>query len=186
MAFDSMAANSMQIRPAQPSDALAVARVHVRSWQAAYRGLLPENYLSRLQPEERAKKYDFASIDPKSPKTIVAVERDTILGFATTSPSRDRDLPEHGELCALYVAPDHWGRGVGGLLIAEARRHLLGQGFAHALLWMMAGNQRADRFYRKDKWSPDGQSRSEKVWEISVPELRYQRVLTDSFSSTDR
>lgn len=37
----------MRLRPAQPEDALAVARVHVRSWQAAYRGLLPDDHIGR-------------------------------------------------------------------------------------------------------------------------------------------
>lgn len=170
-------ANCMKIRIAEPEDALAVARVHVRSWQAAYRGLLPDDYLSQLRPEDRAKRYDFASTDPAQPKTILATEGDTILGFATTSPSRDSDLPDNGELCALYVDPDSWDRGIGRLLIVEARRRLLAQGFSHALLWVLAGNERADRFYRKDRWLPDGKSRGDTVWGISIEEVRYQRAL---------
>ena len=48
---------------AEPADTMAVARVHVRSWQVGYRLLLPENYLSQIQPEERARRYDFANDD---------------------------------------------------------------------------------------------------------------------------
>jgi hypothetical protein len=44
----------MFLRPAEPSDASAVARVHVRSWQAGYRNLLPDQYLDGLRPEDRA------------------------------------------------------------------------------------------------------------------------------------
>jgi hypothetical protein len=33
------------MREAQPQDAAEVARVHVRSWQVAYRGLFPDDYL---------------------------------------------------------------------------------------------------------------------------------------------
>jgi CheY-like chemotaxis protein len=54
----------MLLRPAEPEDAIAVARVHVRSWQAAYRTLLPHDYLDQLRPQDRAKTYDFASLDP--------------------------------------------------------------------------------------------------------------------------
>ena len=32
---------------------MAVARVHVRSWQVGYRGLLPDAYLDGLRAEER-------------------------------------------------------------------------------------------------------------------------------------
>ena len=53
---------------------MAVAGVHVRSWQAAYRNILPDDYLNQLRPEDRAAVYDFATRDPLKPKTIVAVE----------------------------------------------------------------------------------------------------------------
>ena len=79
----------MLLRPADPGDAMAVARVHVRSWQAAYRNLLPQDYLDGLRPEDRAARYDFASQDLQKPKTIVAVDRGLICGFATTMPSRE-------------------------------------------------------------------------------------------------
>lgn len=173
----------MQIRMAEPSDAMAVAQVHIRSWRAAYASLLPAEYLAQMRPEDRAEKYDFAAADPESPKTILATEGDTILGFATTAPSRDHDLASHGELCALYVDPDRWGQGAGSILLGEALRRLFDQGFTRALLWMLAGNQRADRFYRRGKWLPDGTSRRQTVWGVTVDEIRYQRPLSSSGES---
>ena len=146
----------MLLRPAQPEDAIAVARVHVRSWQAAYRTLLPDDYLDQLRPEDRAPHYDFATRDPHKPHTIVAEDSGAIYGFATTAPSRDADNPDHGELYALYVDPDHWGQGIGVALIAAARDHLVQSGFQHALLWVLAGNLHAERFYRHDGWTTDG------------------------------
>src|SRR5436190_23950330 len=103
----------MLLRPADPDDAIAVARLHVRSWQVAYRALLPDDFLAQLRPEDRISRYDFETLDPQKPRTIVAVERGTILGFATTAPSREPDLPNYGELCALHVDPQQWGRGIG-------------------------------------------------------------------------
>jgi ribosomal protein S18 acetylase RimI-like enzyme len=167
----------MLLRLAEPEDALSVARVHVRSWQVAYRTLLPNEYLDRLRAEDRAEKYDFASLDPRTPRTIVAAEGGLICGFATTAPSRDSDLPDHGELCALYVDPDQWGRGIGVALVSAARVHLLESGFQNALLWVLAGNVRAERFYRMDRWLPDGRSRKDSVWNVTVNEIRYQRAL---------
>jgi GNAT superfamily N-acetyltransferase len=167
----------MLLRPAKPEDAIGVARVHVRSWQSAYRKLLPDDYLDRLQPEERARRYTFGSLDPRQPATIVATQEGLIYGFATTAPARDPDALDQGELCALYVDPDCWGHGVGAALVSAARTHLFDLGFRFAILWVMAGNVRAGRFYRIDRWAPDGSRRTDSVWGVTVDEVRYGRIL---------
>lgn len=167
----------MLLRPAEPEDAPAVARVHVRSWQAAYRSLLPDDYLDQLRPEDRACKYDFANPEPAKPYTILAAEGESICGFATTMLSRDVELARFGELCALYVEPDWWGRGIGVALVAAARARLLDLGVRNAFLWVLKGNVRADRFYRNDGWAPDGCSRTDTVWGVIVDDFRYRREL---------
>ncbi len=156
-----------------------VARVHVHSWQTGYRGLLPDAYLAGLRPEERAARYNFASENVRDPVTIVAVDDAVICGFATTSPARDLDVPDDGELCALYVDPEWWGGGVGRALIEAARLRLVEMGFRSSVLWLLAGNARADRFYRMDGWMPDGLRRSETMWGVAVDEVRYRRALTE-------
>jgi len=146
----------MELRRAEPADAIAVARVHVRSWQAAYRKLMPDDYLDQLCPEDRAKKYDFGSLDPIRPETIIATESGGIRGFATTGPAQDSNMSDYGELCALYFDPDHWGRGIGVALVSAAGARLFDLGFRKAILWVLVGNIRAERFYRRDQWTPEG------------------------------
>jgi GNAT superfamily N-acetyltransferase len=167
----------MNLRPAAPEDAMAVARVHVRAWQVGYRGLMPEDYLAGLRAEERAQRYDFTASDPARPRTLVAVEADTVLGFVTHSPARDEDAAGQGEICALYVEPDCWGRGIGRMLAAAARSDLYGLGFRKAVLWVAAGNARAEQFYRSDGWTPDGLHRAKPVWSVTVDTVRYSRLL---------
>jgi GNAT superfamily N-acetyltransferase len=132
---DALTFVDMELRRAEPTDAMAVARVHVRSWQAAYRKLMPDDYLDQLRPEDRAKKYDFGNLDPLRPHTIVATENGDIRGFATTAPAQDSNMSGYGELCALYVDPDHWGRGIGVALVSAARTRLFDFGFRSAILW---------------------------------------------------
>ncbi|WP_430787700.1 hypothetical protein [Actinoplanes sp. G11-F43] len=43
----------MPIRPATPADAADLAVVHVRTWQAAYAGHVPRDYLDSLEPAQR-------------------------------------------------------------------------------------------------------------------------------------
>jgi GNAT superfamily N-acetyltransferase len=156
----------MELRRAVPADALAVARVHVRAWQAGYRGLLPAAYLEGLRAEDRAARYTFDRAD--GPRTIVAAADGAVVGFSTI----------HGaELCALHVDPDVWGRGVGGALISRARADLAASGVTEAHLWLLAGNARAQRFYERDGWATDGTRRSETVWGVTVDEIEYRRRL---------
>ena len=168
---------TMLLRAATPDDARAVANVHVHSWQVAYRGLMPDEYLDALRPENRAKRYTFGSSDPLQPATIVAVDDGAIRGFATTGPALDTDEYQGGELYALYVDPPSWGLGVGRALIAAAREHLRSQGFTDACLWALVGNDRADRFYRADGWVSDGTRRVVDVGGLDVNAVRYDRHL---------
>jgi hypothetical protein len=50
-------------------------------------------------------------------------------------------------------------------------------GFRGAVLWLLAGNARADRFYRIDGWAPDGSKRTDTMWSVTVDETRYRRAL---------
>jgi hypothetical protein len=39
------------IRPAQPDDALAMARAHVDTWRTSYAGVVPDEHLANLSYE---------------------------------------------------------------------------------------------------------------------------------------
>ncbi len=167
----------MFLRTAQPTDSVAVAELHVRSWQDGYRGLLPDEYLDALRPEDRAKRYTFGDPNPLKPATIVAIEAGGICGFATVGPSRDRDDEGNGEVWGLYVDPDRWGNGIGRVLIEAARGRLAQQGYESASLWVLSGNRRAERFYMIDGWEPDGTRRVDQLGGLTVTENRYRRSL---------
>jgi len=166
------------LRDAEPADAAAIARVHVRAWQAAYRGLMPEDFLDAQRPEDRESRYVLGSSDPAAPRTILAVSEDAVIGFATIGPTRDEDVPGAGELYALYIDPLHWRGGVGRTLLLESRERLRRAGHEQALLWVLAGNETAARFYRTDGWREDGTTREEDPWGIAVQVGRFRRPLT--------
>jgi GNAT superfamily N-acetyltransferase len=173
---------TVELRQARRGDELAVAEIHVRSWQEAYRGLMPDAYLDALDPRDRAAVYTFEASDPSAPTTVVAVEagdggEGAISGFATFCPSRDEDAPGFGEIVALYVDPDRHQGGVGRLLMAEARRCLQGAGFTQALLWVLDGNTRAASFYEREGWLPDGARRVEHPYGIVSNVSRFRRAL---------
>ncbi len=170
-------ARTFSLRHAVPGDEPAVAAVHVASWQAGYAGLLPASYLGSLRPDDRADRYTFGDRSAGHAATVVATEDSEIVGFATAGRARGADCEGCGELYALYVHPDRWGRNIGRVLLFNARKRLTGAGFTEAMLWVLDGNQRAQRFYQADGWLRDGARRRERLHGIDVEELGYRRLL---------
>jgi GNAT superfamily N-acetyltransferase len=164
----------IEVRATVPADARDVAGVHVRSWRSAYRGLLADDYLDGLRPEVMARRYTFGRVGVGVPSTLVAVDGPAVCGLVTTGVGRDADLPNFGELMALYVDPAYVGTGVGRLLIAAARERLRRLGVAGALLWVLDGNARARRFYERDGWRRDGAWRTETFGGQPVRQVRYR------------
>jgi GNAT superfamily N-acetyltransferase len=168
------------IREATADDALAIAHVHVRSWQAAYRGLFDDEFLDRLRPEDRAAGYTLGSADPAAGRTAVAEAAGEIWGFATTGPCRDEDARGAGELRALYVDPPHWRTGTGRLLLEHSTERFRTDGCEEAVLWVLwvlRGNEGAERFYAAAGWRRDGAEREEQPYGVVSQVVRMRHSL---------
>lgn len=164
----------VSIRDAKASDKWEVAAVHVRSWQAAYEGLLPDDFLSGLKIEDRAARYSFGEGDSDDPVTKVAIDGDKIVGFVTCGTYRDPLISGYGEVYALYVDPQYWKRGLGRELLDSSIDHLSRMRFGKAYLWVLEGNRRAIAFYESVGWFADGTVRSEVIGGVPVGEIRYE------------
>jgi ribosomal protein S18 acetylase RimI-like enzyme len=152
----------VELRDATPADARAIAGVLVRSWRAAYRGLLPDDVLADLSVSDRERFWsDILGARPVHTRIVVAAIADAIVGFAATGPPLvpdDRADPTLGDLYALYLDPDVWCRGIGTRLHAAALGRLRSCGFTHAGLWVLDTNERALRFYNRHGWTDTGRS----------------------------
>jgi GNAT superfamily N-acetyltransferase len=172
----------MEIRRALADDALGVATVHVRSWQAAYRGLMPDGYLDQLDVERRRAGWEHSIAETDWPRsgTLVATEANgNVVGFAHIGPARDDDLDPAviGELAAIYASPEAWGSGVGRRLMAAAVNVLRDAAFTDAILWVLEGNDRAQRFYEMGGWQLDGATQDIVIADTTLVEVRYRLAL---------
>jgi threonine dehydratase len=170
----------LSIRPLGRGDADAVGAVHVRAWQAAYRGLLPDDYLTNLTVAERAAFWTRALADaPRRPggARFGAEQDGRVVGFIVVGPASDDGASRTGEVHALNVDPDHWSRGVGSALLAAGVGHLRESGFADAVLWVHPGNARARRFYEAAGWRHDDVHRRQNVLGADADETRYRCTL---------
>lgn len=153
----------MGIRPAVESDALGVAKVHVYTWQVAYRGVVPDSYLGSLSVSNRESAWR-ESIIRGSPELWVAEWNSEIIGWAAFGPSRDGNADGSvGELEAIYVTPSFWKKGLGRSLWLTARRRLVERGFTSVTLWVLRDNLRAIQFYRAAGFDEDTASEKEIV-----------------------
>jgi GNAT superfamily N-acetyltransferase len=137
-----------EIRKATIQDASAIAFVHVRSWQVAYRGQMADEFLDGLDVETRANLWRELAQDPDKIILVAEDEEGDIVGFSALSPSRDADAnPNTAEVTAIYVHPEQWKKGVGRALLSASLDQVRKRGFDHVTLWVLEGNQRARSFY---------------------------------------
>jgi ribosomal protein S18 acetylase RimI-like enzyme len=165
------------IREATAEDAEAIATIHVDSWQAAYRGILPEAYLANLSVMRRSEAWHHFIIAGK-PRVLVAHADDcpdaAILGWVAFGDSRDRDKDQRwAEVETLYIAPAFWREGIGKRLIDAARHALQSAGYTDVALWVLLDNRRARAFYKRAGFVCDNSSRGVQLGGKWLTEIRY-------------
>src|SRR5437879_1904890 len=122
------------IREASLEDAEAIARVHVATWQAAYRGIVPDEYLDSLDVTDRTARWRQGLAAPGGPTWVAEIEG-RVVGWANAGPSRDEDdQAAPGELYGIYVEAASWGHGPGRHLMEEATAWLRPR-YPEATLW---------------------------------------------------
>ncbi|MGH9765461.1 MAG: GNAT family N-acetyltransferase, partial [Blastocatellia bacterium] len=99
----------MTIRPAEPKDAYAIAVVHVKTWQHAYKGQLPDDYLASLSIEQRTEMWNkILAKQEKNSHCLVAETEGVIVAWCSVGPNRDKDMADNtGELWGIYVLPEY-------------------------------------------------------------------------------
>jgi len=170
----------MLIREATPDDALAIALIQVRSWQAAYHDIIPSEYLQSLSAQQREAVWsDLLQADDS--QTLVVEEYGEIRGWINVGKSRDADAAgTTAEVWGFYIAPGHWGNGLGRGLWADASLWLVRQGYTEVTLWVLRDNPRAIRFYRAAVFQIDhGREQTIQPGGATLIEIRLRRELDD-------
>jgi GNAT superfamily N-acetyltransferase len=160
-------ADELIVRRARPDDAEALVRAHEAGWDATL-GTIVGKRLAELAPLEsrvdRAR--ESLTSAPGDAAAWIAAREGEVVGMAVTLGHELRDL---------YVVPEAWGSGVALALMNAALDHVRASGAAKAFLWVGEANARARRFYEREGWSPDGETRESP---LGPRELRYRRALS--------
>ncbi|MGD0083927.1 MAG: GNAT family N-acetyltransferase [Acidimicrobiales bacterium] len=170
------------VRDAEVGDADEIAEAHVRAWQIAYRGIMPDRYLDELSEDmagqRQRRRVHLAAPDNPRVFNLVAERDGTVVGWLAAGPCRDEDHHEtQAEVWAVYVHPDAWRTGAGGALMTAATERLAAQGYTEASLWVFEANARARRFYERYGWRTDGATEIYERGGGQAIEIRYRRPL---------
>ena len=145
----------VRIRLARLEDAPAIAAVHVRAWQTAYRGIVPDSYLDTMDLAARVERWQERLAHPAESEFTFVAEltgntKETpgaIIGFSSGGPERHGIAGYDGELYAIYLLPEHRGKGIGRRLVAAAAKWLSERGTQSLVIWVLKDNVKGRAFY---------------------------------------
>lgn len=171
---------------ATPDYAREIAEVHVRSWQQAYQGLLPGDYLATLSVDQREQQW-LEILTSGNSETLLYLFNQNIVGFLSYGASRDEPRSATvAEIMALYVEPKQWHKGIGKTLWFECRNNLAKAGYQTVTLWVMTHNVRGIDFYEAMGFQQDeGVIEQANLGGVSFLEQRYVFSIGNNYETTN-
>ena len=166
----------IQIRKALQKDAFEYAANHIACWRAAYRGILSDEYLKSMDALKMAEANQRILGEPGIYKCYYAGRDGAMIGRLVINKSRDEDKAGSGEIAAMYLLGEFWGKGYGREMMDFSLAELKRMGHDDVLLWVLEANSRARRFYEKCGFVLDG-AKKEIVIDAPYTEIRYIRAL---------
>lgn len=169
------------------ADARELAALHMQVWREAYTGMMSQDYLDGMQLEPRIsfwrKSIGVANARESEAGGVVDGVRfrsrlarhlptGRIAGFCAVGGARDDDAPVPQELGVVNVLRDFHGTGVAQQLVDATL------GDRPAYLWVVRENLRAQAFYRKLGFAPDGGTKRDETLECD--EIRMVRTNGDA------
>jgi GNAT superfamily N-acetyltransferase len=154
------------VRRAVPDDAERIADIQITGWRETYPHLLSPDFLAGLEPQTEGYREGIARA-VRAVYNVAELDGD-VVGFAIAGPPREDDPPRDWELALLYQYARAHGSGTGQALLDAAI------GDRPAFLWVAEGNPRAQAFYRRNGFVPDGARKVAADWE-DLAEIRMVR-----------
>lgn len=165
-----------RVREASIEDAAGIASVHVRTWQAAYRGQMPDDFLDEIDIEKKTIRWREWVQQSDTWVLVVEDQYHRVIGFCSSCSSRDAEAAANiAEIRAIYVDPEKWRGGAGRSLMSASLAHASVHGFNAMTLWVLESNADARAFYESIGFVLDGASKTvQPRSDFSIREVRYR------------
>ena len=150
-----------------------MARIHVESWNVAYRGIMPDDVIARTDLAYRTAFWTERIADREWPVFLIEEDGETV-AFCQMIPTRDPedDRTRVGQIPSLHVLPHLRRRGYGRLLLDEVFAEFRRRDFTDVTLWVLEENRKARQFYERMGFAVDGGKKT--YPNTAVPEVRYR------------
>lgn len=142
---------NIKIRKATTDDVNTISYIHALSWKSAYIDIVPQKYLDELKDDFWAPAFMNWISNNKITVQII-LENDFPVGCIAYGQSRDKKIPEFGEIISLYILPDCFGKGFGQKLLEATLLDMKNSGYENIYLWVLKENKKARSFYEKNRF----------------------------------
>jgi len=128
-----------------------IAKLHILSWQTAYRGFMPDNLLRSRRWEESLDGWRATFSSYPENLSVVTNANGKIVGFCCSGPVIDieKSGPFEFEIYGIHVAPDFYRQGLGRLMVDSVFKRMADAGSRSAIVWTLENLIQSRRFYEK-------------------------------------
>lgn len=158
-----MNSDRITIRLAELSDAPAMAEIHARSWESAYKDILPAEYIKKQSEKRPAMWQSILSRENKIQYIIEADGKPAGMVCVGEPQHENIEIFNDGgidgsfcELHGIYLHPDYYRRGIGTRAMRFAIEKGRAAGKSNMILWVFAENTGSIRFYESCGFAADG------------------------------
>lgn len=132
------------LRPATTAHAQGIARVQIDTWHSTYRGIVPDDFLTSMSYPQNTERWSrglkAAEENPRRVTLVAETDDGNVIGFVSGGPEREGVDNYDGELYALYLLPEHQGKGIGAALMRGFMEEIQQRGFQSMLVWVLTAN----------------------------------------------
>jgi len=163
--------NEAVIRRGEPADVGPAVAVWLAANSARRGGSIP-------RPDQQARAR--AHVGNPGAFLLVADDAGEVVGMAVGEQALADDgagppVPGLCHVSMVFVAPDRWGRGIGGRLVDAILTQARTRGYDRAQLWTQTDNTRARRLYEGRGFGASGREKEES----GEPIVHYERALPE-------
>ena len=166
---------NVTIRLAKPDDAPDMAEIHARSWEVAYKNIIPEEYI-KAKNATRPALWQRIITDENTTQYVIEVDGKTV-GIMSVAPPKDDDVDDnYYELHGIYLHPDYYHKGIGTQAVNFAFDKARKLGKKSMNVWVFAENYNSINFYEKCGFIADGKTHTHDYGKI-VYSIRMKKDL---------